>query len=119
MLIGKVDRYVRATSTRDDHGAAFPGGWRTTASNTWSFRLILYDGVQDGSVTALKNMKEPILLDLKIILGAVIAWKHSGKQPDLATAALSQAGGDDDITFRAKTKRLLPSRATLLMRQTV
>ena len=40
-------------------------------------------------------MKELILLDLKIILGADIAWQHSGKQPDaeLATEARLEAGG--------------------------
>ena len=31
---------------------------------------------------ALENMMELILLDLKIFLGADIAWQHSGKQPD-------------------------------------
>ena len=29
-------------------------------------------------------------------MGADVAWRHSGKQHDLATAALSQAAGDDD-----------------------
>ena len=49
-------------------------------------------------------MKGLILLDLKILLGADIAWKHSGKQPDaeFATAAISQGGGDDDKSLSSK-----------------
>ena len=30
---------------------------------------------------ALENIKELVLLDLKILYGADIAWSHSGKQP--------------------------------------
>ena len=56
------------------------------------------------SRAALENMKDLVLLDLKILLGADIPWGHVGKQPDappdLATASLSQArgawGGDDN-----------------------
>ena len=46
------------------------------------------------SRAALGNMKDLVLLDLKILLGADIPWVHVGKQPDapsyLATTALSQ-----------------------------
>ena len=52
------------------------------------------------SRAALENMKDLVLLDLKILLGADIPWSHSGKQPDahsdLAAAALSQARRSDD-----------------------
>ena len=56
------------------------------------------------SRTALENIKELILPDLKILLGTDIAWQHSGKQPDaeLAMAALSQAGGDDKKSVSSK-----------------
>ena len=56
----------------------------------------------------LQNMKEliQVLLDLKILLCADIAWQHSGKRPDaeLATTALMvrMIGA-----YRAKTKQLL------------
>jgi len=66
------------------------------------------------SRTALENMNELILLDLKILLDAENAWQHSGEQHDFATAALSQAGGDDDKSASAKTQDLL--QATLLVR---
>jgi hypothetical protein len=56
---------------------------------------------------ALENMKNLVLLDLRILLGADIPWAHVGKQPeappsDLATAALLQAEGDDDDSESSK-----------------
>jgi len=52
------------------------------------------------SKTALENFKELVLLDLKILMGADIAWQRPGRQPDhpaeLAVAALSPAGNEDD-----------------------
>ena len=54
------------------------------------------------SRAALENMKELVLLDLRILLGADIAWSHSGKQPEaaagseLAAPAISQGGSGDD-----------------------
>ena len=45
------------------------------------------------SKTALENMKELILLDLKIVLFAYIAWQHSGKQPDAELATAAQPSG--------------------------
>ena len=65
------------------------------------------------SSTALENMKELILLDLKILLGADIDWQHSARQPELATAALSQADGDDDRSGSSKDR----NEGTLLMLQ--
>ena len=56
------------------------------------------------AVTALENMKELILLDLKILLGADIDWQHSARQPELATAALLQADGDDDRSGLSKDR---------------
>ena len=63
------------------------------------------------SRTALEIMMELILLDLKLLLGAAIAWPHSEKQvyttlqPDLAIAALLQTGGDDDKHVSSKDER--------------
>ena len=52
------------------------------------------------SKTALENFKELVLLDLKILMGADIAWQRPGRQPDhpaeLAVAALSPGGTEDD-----------------------
>jgi hypothetical protein len=50
------------------------------------------------SKTALENLKELILLDLKMLLGADIPWQRSGKRHE-DSAALTQAGdGDDNST---------------------
>jgi hypothetical protein len=53
------------------------------------------------SRAALENMKELVLLDLRILLGADIAWSHSGKQPEaaateLAAPAILRGGSGDD-----------------------
>jgi len=67
------------------------------------------------SRAALENMKNLVLLDLKILLGADIPWAHVGKQPDapsdLATAALSQAGGGDDNSVSSKDDAAAPGAA--------
>jgi len=66
---------------------------------------------------ALENMKNLVLLDLRILLGADIPWAHVGKQPDapsdLATAALSQAGGGDDDSVSSKDDAAVPESAAL------
>jgi hypothetical protein len=60
-------------------------------------------------------MKNLVLLDLRILLGADIPWAHVGKQPDapsdLATAALSQAGGGDDDSVSSKDDAAAPQAA--------
>jgi len=66
---------------------------------------------------ALENMKNLVLLDLRILLGADIPWAHVGKQPDapsdLATAALSQAGGGDDDSVSSKDDAAVSESAAL------
>ena len=60
-------------------------------------------------------MKNLVLLDLRILLGADIPWAHVGKQPqapaDLATAALSQAGGGDDNSVSSIEDAAAPEAA--------
>ena len=67
------------------------------------------------SRVALENMKNLVLLDLRILLGADIPWAHVRKQPDapsdLATAALSQAGGGDDDSVSSKDDAEVPEAA--------
>ena len=67
------------------------------------------------SRAALENMKDLVLLDLKILLGADIPWSHSGKQPDapsdLAVAALSQARRSDDDSVSSKDDAAAPYAA--------
>ena len=67
------------------------------------------------SRAALENMKDLVLLDLKILLGADIPWSHSGKQPDapsdLAAAALSQARRSDDDSVSSKDDAAAPDAA--------
>ena len=64
---------------------------------------------------ALENMKDLVLLDLKILLGADIPWSHSGKQydapSDLAAAALSQARRSDDDSVSSKDDAAAPDAA--------
>jgi len=72
----------------------------------------------DDYLTDYENMKNLVLLDLRILLGADIPWAHVGKQPeappsDLATAALSQAGGDDDDSESSKSEVTFAGRAGL------
>ena len=60
-------------------------------------------------------MKNLVLLDLRILLGADIPWAHVRKQPDapsdLATAALLQAGGGDDDSVSSKDDAEVPEAA--------
>ena len=67
------------------------------------------------SRAALENMKDLVLLDLKILLGADIPWSHSGKQydapSDLAAAALSQARRSDDDSVSSKDDAAAPDAA--------
>ena len=58
---------------------------------------------------ALENMKALVLLDLRILLGADIPWSHSGKQPELAAAALSQGGAGDDDSVSSKDNTPAPA----------
>ena len=66
---------------------------------------------------ALENMKELVLLDLKILLGADIAWSHSGKQPEAATtelaaAAISQAAAHDDDSESSRDESAAPDTSS-------
>ena len=67
------------------------------------------------SRAALENMKDLVLLDLKILLGADIPWSHSGKQPDAPSdfdaAALSQARSSDDDSVSSKDDAAAPDAA--------
>jgi hypothetical protein len=69
------------------------------------------------SRTALENMKELVLLDLKILLGADIAWSHSGKQPEaaateLAAPAISQGGAGDDDSESSRDESVAPDKSS-------
>ncbi len=70
------------------------------------------------SRTALENMKGLVLLDLKILLGAHIAWSHSGKQQSeaaatvLAVPAILQGGAGDDNSGSGRDELAAPDKSS-------
>jgi hypothetical protein len=69
------------------------------------------------SRAALENMKELVLLDLRIFLGSDIAWSQSGKQPEaaateLAAPAISQGGAGDDDSESSRDESAAPDKSS-------